>query len=294
MPREAETAMRSVKTLLLGLGAAIAWPAYLILLAYAARVGPWPRTAGRPAAFVLASLAAAGWAAGVSRFLFRPGGWAEEVLRIPAAAARQLRLGMRVLLGAAVVLLIPRALLDQGLIAPAENPVQAPEVCRLLEMAFGVVAWLVIFRLGRGKAVRAAWSSDLPPELGWLGRHRRVLLWSLLLALASTIALDAVGYGFTARRISRAGRNPSCCWRPARRSMGWSRRPSTIARGVGSVPSAPSTRRRPWRRTPPSCPAASATWRPGASRPSGCSSGRGTGASMRSCSAPWGLPDLEL
>ena len=197
--------MRSVKTLLLGLGAAMVWPSYLVLLAYAARVAPWPRATGRPAAFVLGSLAAAAWVVGASRFLLRPGGWGEEVLHVPPAAGKQIRRGVRVLLVSAIVLLVPRALLEQGWIAPAEIPVQAPEVCRLLEIGFGLVAWGVIFRLGRGRAVRAAWSSENPAELGWMGRHRRALLWSVLIALAGTIVLDVVGYGFTARRISKGG-----------------------------------------------------------------------------------------
>ena len=83
--------MRALRTLLKGVASAMVWPAYLGLLAYAARVGPWPRAAGRPSAFVLLALALAAFLAGLNRFLFRPGGWAEDALRVPADVARQFR-----------------------------------------------------------------------------------------------------------------------------------------------------------------------------------------------------------
>ena len=77
--------MRAFRTLLLGLGAAAIWPAYL---------GLWPtrrgRRPGRGASRSAAPrswrcLALAAFVAGLARWLFRPGGWAE----IDAAACRR-------------------------------------------------------------------------------------------------------------------------------------------------------------------------------------------------------------
>ena len=60
--------MRSIRDALFGVASAAIWPAYLGLLAYAARVGPWPRGIARPMCLVLAALALAGWARGVARW----------------------------------------------------------------------------------------------------------------------------------------------------------------------------------------------------------------------------------
>ena len=38
--------MQALRSLALGLARAATWPLYLILLAYAARVAPWPRSLG--------------------------------------------------------------------------------------------------------------------------------------------------------------------------------------------------------------------------------------------------------
>ena len=210
------SAMRALRSLLLWVGSAMIWPAYLGLLAYAVRVGPWPRTVARPAAFLLATLAAAAFAAALIRFLLHPGGWAEEVLRVPADAARLLRGSASALLGAALVLLVPKALLESGLIAPGDRPVQAAELCRLLALAFEVTAWVVAVRLGRRRSALVGWTARHPESLGWIGRHRRPLHWATMAALAGIIGLDAAGYGYTARRVSKAGAESlallAACW----------------------------------------------------------------------------------
>ena len=197
--------MRALRSLLKGAGSAMVWPAYLGLLAYAARVGPWPRTAGRPAAFVLAALAMAAFLAGLRWFLLRPGGWAEEMGRVPADAARQLRGATAVLLGVGLACLLPRELLEYGLIAPGDRPVSAPELCRLLALAFQATAWCVAYRLGRRRSALVAWMARNPDELGWLGRHRRATHRALMAALAGMIGLSASGYVYSARRVSKAG-----------------------------------------------------------------------------------------
>ena len=38
--------MQALRSLALGLARAAIWPLYLVLLAYAARVAPWPRSLG--------------------------------------------------------------------------------------------------------------------------------------------------------------------------------------------------------------------------------------------------------
>ncbi len=44
--REGRSLMRAFRSLALGLASAAIWPLYLILLAYTARVAPWPRSLG--------------------------------------------------------------------------------------------------------------------------------------------------------------------------------------------------------------------------------------------------------
>src|SRR4051812_8322693 len=122
--------MRALRGLLVGLISAAIGPAYLGLLSCAARVGPWPRTLARPAAFLVAALALAWFGVSLAGFLFRPGGWAESSLRVPAAAARQLRRAALVLVVAGLVFLLPERLLARGLIAPEGRVVPAPAVCR--------------------------------------------------------------------------------------------------------------------------------------------------------------------
>ena len=237
--------MRALRSLLLWAGSALIWPAYLGLLAYAVRVGPWPRTVARPAAFLLGALAASAFAAALIRSLLRPGGWAESVLRMPADAARLLRQSATVLLGAALALLIPRALLESGLIAPGDRPVQATELCRVLTLAFEVTAWCVAFRLGRRRSALVGWMTRHTEALGWLGRRRRPLHWAMMAALAVVIALDAAGYGFTARRVSKAGAQSAgllvACWGTYRLIAGAIDRHAWRWRRAGPAAAATST-----------------------------------------------------
>src|SRR5690242_21932055 len=133
--------MRALKTLLLGIGSTAIWPGYLALLAYAVRQGPWPRSLALAAGSVVLSLALAVFLAGLARWLFRPGGWAETTLMLPSPVARQLRAAVLVLVLAGVVLLIPYWLLSHGLIAPGGRPVSAPTSCQFLVLAFELTVW---------------------------------------------------------------------------------------------------------------------------------------------------------
>lgn len=197
--------MRVLRTLLIGVAAAAIWPAYLVLLAYLARVGPWLRTVARPLAVVLLVVAAARLATGLARFLFRSGGWVEVALGVPGPVCRQFRRAVVGLTTAAVVLLLPAGLLDHGLIAPGGRPVAAPTICRMLGLIFEVVAGLVAWRLGRRRSELVEWLNRSPERLGWWGRHRRPIKWATLGAIAGVIGLDATGYSFTARRLAAAG-----------------------------------------------------------------------------------------
>lgn len=197
--------MRALKTLLLSLGSALIWPTYLVLLAYAARQAPWPRSFAIAIAAVQACLAVAAFVAGLARSLLRPAGWAETVLLVPAAVALQLRVAVVALVLAGVTLLIPAMLLGAGLIAPGGRPVSAPASCRFLILGFELAVWGVAFRLVRGRSPLVEWMTRHHEEIGWETRHLRVAAWSLLAAIGAVIVLDARGYSFTARRLSMGG-----------------------------------------------------------------------------------------
>src|SRR4051794_1663172 len=149
--------MRSLKSLTIQVAVSALWPAYLALLAFAARVGPWPRSVARPAAFSLVVMAWMLLAAALARFLFGPGGWAEEALGAPAPAARQVRRGLWALIAGTLLFLLPAWLLQRGLIATIDRPVTAPEICRALLLAFELFALVVTVRLTRPNAPLMQW-----------------------------------------------------------------------------------------------------------------------------------------
>jgi potassium efflux system protein len=194
--------MRALRTLLLGLGSTAIWPAYLLLMAYAARQAPWSRNYAIAGASVLACLALAALLANGSRRLLRPGGWAETHLGVPPLVTRQLNAALLVLVLAGVLLLIPAMLLSEGLIAPGGRPVSAPVSCRFLILGFEIVVWGVAFRLVRGRSALVEWLARKDERLGWLDRHRRLAAGLVHAAIALVIVLDARGYSFTARRLT--------------------------------------------------------------------------------------------
>jgi potassium efflux system protein len=105
---------------------------------------------------------------------------------------------------AGVVLLLPDLLLLQGLIAPKDRPVHAPVISRLLGLMFEVVIWLVVQRLVRSKSPLVKWFLSGPRGTSWVGRHRRLLSWTILAYLLGIVLLDAEGYSFTSHRVSIA------------------------------------------------------------------------------------------
>ncbi|MGE5756331.1 MAG: mechanosensitive ion channel family protein [Planctomycetaceae bacterium] len=194
--------MRALRSLLAGIGSSAVWPIYLGLMAYTARQAPWPRSLALASSWMLASLAAAAFVASLARWLFRPGGWAEAVLRVPPAVARQVDRAVLVLVAAAVLFLLPQAFLAHGLIAPAGRAVAAPALGQWLGLGFLLTTWGIAYRLARGRSPLVQWLLQSPDRFGWLNRHRRVLASSVLAAFGGMIALDARGYSFTARRMS--------------------------------------------------------------------------------------------
>jgi potassium efflux system protein len=194
--------MRPVRCLLTGIGSSAVWPAYLGLAAYTARQAPWPRSLALATSSSLAVCALALFVARAFGWLLRPSGWAEEVLRVPPAAARQLRRSVVVLAAAAVLILLPERVLSLGLLAPGGRPVSAPALCRFLELAFELVVLGLAYRLTCTRSAVADWVLQASDRLGWWSRHRRLTACCLPLAIGAVMALDAVGYSFTARRLA--------------------------------------------------------------------------------------------
>jgi potassium efflux system protein len=197
--------MRDTRRFLLGLASASAWPAYLALVAYAAKVGPWPRDLAWPACWLMLAIAATLFFVNTGRMAFRGGGWAEEVLGAPRPVTRQVR---RVVLSLALtgsVLLMPQTLLGEGLIAPGGRPIAASALGRMMVLAFELSVWFLAYRLLRAKSPLLNWLAEEPSRLGWAGRHRRAVVAASLGALGLIVALDAAGFRFTARRLTFCG-----------------------------------------------------------------------------------------
>ena len=77
----------------------------------------------------------------------------------------------------------------------------APSLGRLLILGFELTAWWVAFRVIRLRSPLSQWLLQIPGGLGWMDRHHRRMCWSMFAAIGGVIALDAVGYSFTARRL---------------------------------------------------------------------------------------------
>ncbi len=201
-PRRAASGLATARVVMIGVGCSSLAPAYLGLVAYLARQGPWPRGLGLPSATALAALAAMGVATNLARWPFRPSGWAECVLGAPADVTRQVRRSMLVVAAAGALLLLPEWLLDRGLIAPGGRPVSASSLGRLLILGFELTVWAVAFGLVRRRSPLWRWIEQRPERTGWLDRHRRRACWSAFAAIGGVIALDVLGYSFTARRLA--------------------------------------------------------------------------------------------
>jgi potassium efflux system protein len=216
---------RAFRSLILGLAWASIWPVYLVLVAQAARLGPWPRNVGILASTALHGLALGVFIPGVLAWLTRRDGWAERFLGVPAPVGRELCRTGRFLAAAAVVCLVPAYLLIHGEIAPEGRPITAAGIsrlfilvfevcvwgtlCRLLRRGSGMMAWFDLEAAGETAEADAASSGAAPsPAPTWLlrvSRRRRLLAWALLAMVAGIILLDVRGYRYTSRRLASGG-----------------------------------------------------------------------------------------
>jgi small-conductance mechanosensitive channel len=197
--------MRELRRFLTGLASAATWPLYLALVAYAAKVGPWPRDLAWPACVVLLALAGTWFFVVAGRMAFRKGGWAEEVLHAPKEVTRQMRRVVLTLAASGFVLLMPQTLLIEGLIAPGGRPIAAAALGRMMVLGFELTCWFLAYRLLRSTSPLLNWLAEDLARLGWAGRHRRALASATVVALGLVVALDAAGFRFTARRLTFGG-----------------------------------------------------------------------------------------
>jgi potassium efflux system protein len=194
--------MSTARFLLIRLIISSLWPAYLLLLSFASRLAPWPKSLGRPVSYLLYLLAVLVFVSNILRSLFGNEGWASEVFQVPKSVVSQLRAARNMLVLAAVVLLVPAVLLSQGLLAPSGQPLYAHTVERLLILSFELTFLWASYYVVRHKGALAGWLTGADNPVAWLGRHRRGISWSLLIGAALLIVLDTQGYGFTARRLA--------------------------------------------------------------------------------------------
>ncbi|MBV8130553.1 MAG: hypothetical protein JO114_23125, partial [Planctomycetaceae bacterium] len=145
---------RAIRSLLLGLAWASTWPAYLVLVAQVARLGPWPRNLGILASTALHGLAIGAFVPGVLAWMTRRDGWTERFLDVPEPVGRQLCRTGRFLAAAAVIFLVPVYLLSSGEFAPGGRPIRAAAFCRFLILGFELAVWAALVPLvRRGSAI---------------------------------------------------------------------------------------------------------------------------------------------
>ncbi len=187
--------------ILYGILSALIWPLYVVLIAVAAWQAPWPRGMALIAVPVISVLAAVLASYNIGRWTLRPGGWAEAVLRLPPDVSQQLRRAFMVLVIGATVLLLPSNILKQGLLTISGRPVTASSISRLLDLSFGLVIWTVVFFLRRSHSPLVEWLVHSPQCWGWVYQRRRTLSGALLAFITAAVALDGLGYSFTAHRL---------------------------------------------------------------------------------------------
>jgi small-conductance mechanosensitive channel len=223
--------MNVLQSLTLKLIRASLWPLYFLLLAYAARLAPTPRSLGILVSALLTATAIGLFVQDMIRWLVWPSADPERLLNIPKPVARQLDRTGRFLLVAASFSLLPLYIFDHELIAPEGRPFTAPSLGRLLVIAYELLVWGTFVRLLSRRSALLEWlaaplstgdrgqpsgtvPSSLPSRtvtmrvhqgLAWLGIHRRLVASIALAALASIIVLDVRGYSFTARRLAAGG-----------------------------------------------------------------------------------------
>ena len=220
--------MKAVQILAFKLARASLWPLYLFLVAYAARVAPWPRSLAALVSAVLTAAAIAAFFHEALRLLTWPTDGSKRLLNLPVPVARQLERTGRFLVVAAVFSLLPAYVFDHELIAPEGRPFSAPALGRLLVIVYELLVWGSLVRLLTRKSPVLEWlatplaSTDgqhstaarpmasassnavlrIHRGLVWLGRHPRFATFTVLAASGSIIVLEIRGYSFTARRLA--------------------------------------------------------------------------------------------
>jgi small-conductance mechanosensitive channel len=223
--------MKVLQALTLKLARASLWPLYFLLLAYTARVAPWPRSLGILASALLTATAIGFFVHDMLRWLVWPSADLDRLFNVPQPVARQLDHAGRFLVWAAFLSLMPVYIFDHELIAPEGRPFTAPSLGRLLIIVYELLVWGTFVRLLSRKSALIEWlatrfysdghgepSAVLPSSpaswrvslgfyrgLARLSRHRRAVASFTLAALASIIVLDVRGYSFTARRLAAGG-----------------------------------------------------------------------------------------
>ncbi len=209
---------RAIRSLLLGLAWASIWPAYLVLAAQVARLGPWPRDLSILASTALHGLAIGIFVPGVLAWMTRRDGWTERFLGVPEGVGRQFCRTGRFLAVAAVIFLLPAYLLSSGEFAPGGRPIKAAALCRLFILGFEFAVWAALVPLARRDSAILDWCNLEPSPaageaaeqgaagwLAWISRRRRVAAWTVLALAGGIVALDVRGYSFTARRLAMGG-----------------------------------------------------------------------------------------
>jgi small-conductance mechanosensitive channel len=223
--------MKLLQILTLKLARASLWPLYFLLLAYAARVAPWPRSMGILVSALLTAAAIGFFVHDMLRWLVWLRTEPDRYFGFPQPVALQLDRTGRFLMVAAFLSLMPVYLFDHELIAPEGRPFTAPSLGRLLIIVYEVIVWGTFVRLLSRSSAMIEWlatpfSSDGEGQgsgghsssqtssvvsmrfhrgLAWLSRHRRAVAYFVLASVASIIVLDVRGYSFTARRLAAGG-----------------------------------------------------------------------------------------
>jgi small-conductance mechanosensitive channel len=187
------------------------WPAYIAFVA-------WSRGLFLPESFYQSAMALALvrslymgalvlWLGLFGRALFQPQGWGQHFWRLPPRLCRFLLNVVTVWSLAALVLLVPHyalLALTKGLGAGASGPIL--ELARLLFFSFLVLSLVLIWVVGQR-------SGPLMDMVLRRSREQQGFLWNswplihlaLLGIVATVIALDALGYRYTAEIILRHG-----------------------------------------------------------------------------------------
>ena len=113
---------------------------------------------------ILNALALGLFARSLSSWFFKPEGWAERYLEMPASASRQFRGAGRVLTLAAMILLVPAHLFIYGEISHDGHALTAPALARFLILGFEVLVLAsLIYHLRPSSALMLWINPDVSP-----------------------------------------------------------------------------------------------------------------------------------